>query len=164
MRYSIVLISFAFVMAFVSLTAGADLPAVNDGNAHGDPPYLLEDGWKPLLNGKNLDGWQYRNSERAGWGATSGVFWGGPNNPNQLKGQPGAGDRILNTVTDFKPVPSDIFTTEKFGDVEVYIEFLMPRMSNSGVYLHGLYEIQIYDSFGREKARATDICGSHLRL
>jgi hypothetical protein len=160
MRYSLIIISFVFALAFVSITAAADLPPVNDGNAHGDPPYLLEDGWKPLLNGKSLDGWEYRNPERGGWGTTSGVFWCGPNNPNQLKGRPGPGDRIINTITDFKPAPSDIFTTEKFGDVELYIEFLIPRMSNSGVYLHGLYEIQIYDSFGREKARATDTCGT----
>ena len=23
---------------------------IQDGEAHGDPPYLVEDGWEPLLN------------------------------------------------------------------------------------------------------------------
>ncbi len=41
MRYSLILISFAFAM--VSLTSGADLPPVNDGYVHGDPPYRA--GW-----------------------------------------------------------------------------------------------------------------------
>lgn len=31
---------------------------VQDGDAHGDPPYLLEEGWVPLLNGKDLTGWK----------------------------------------------------------------------------------------------------------
>jgi len=155
------LIGFVLAVAFFSLGAGVDLPPVNDGKPHGDPPYLLEDGWRPLLNGKNLDGWTYRNPERGGWGATSGVFWGGPDNPRQLIGRPEPGDRIVNTVTNFEPVPSDLVTTEKFGDVELYLEFLVPGNSNSGVYLHGLYEIQIWDSFGKDlDDHVTDICGA----
>ncbi len=43
----------------------AALPAVSlsgqstftDGEVHGDPPYLLEEGWTSLLNGKDLSGW-----------------------------------------------------------------------------------------------------------
>ena len=31
---------------------------VQDGEPHGDPPYLLEDGWEPLLNGTDLTGWK----------------------------------------------------------------------------------------------------------
>ena len=31
---------------------------IQDGEAHGDPPYLLEDGWEPLLNGRDLTGWR----------------------------------------------------------------------------------------------------------
>jgi hypothetical protein len=32
--------------------------AIQDGEAHGDPPYVLEEGWEPLLNGKDLAGWK----------------------------------------------------------------------------------------------------------
>jgi hypothetical protein len=32
--------------------------------------------------------------------------------------------------------------------VEVHVEFCIPKHSNSGVYLMGRYEVQIYDSFG----------------
>lgn len=36
---------------------------IQDGEAHGDPPYMLEEGWEPLLNGKDLSGWKAPNSQ-----------------------------------------------------------------------------------------------------
>jgi hypothetical protein len=134
--------------------------AVNDGHHHGDPPFLLEEGWRPLLNGENLDGWALQNPEREGWGTTSAVFWGGPDDPALLKGEPGPGDRIVNTMNDLDPKPSNLHTEEKFGDMELYLEFMLGEGSNSGVYLHGLYEIQIYDSYGNTNASDTAICGA----
>lgn len=35
----------------------------------------------------------------------------------------------------------------EWSDCELHVEFLIPKGSNSGVYLMGRYEIQIYDSF-----------------
>ncbi|MCJ7729387.1 MAG: DUF1080 domain-containing protein [Sedimentisphaerales bacterium] len=158
MKHSLILMGLTLSMVMLSPASGGDRPPINDGNHHGDPPYLLEAGWKPLLNGKNLDGWEYRTPEKAGWAATRGVFWGGPDNPQQLTAMPEPGDRIVNTAG--KPA-SDIFTTEKFGDVELYLEFLMPANSNSGVYLQGLYEIQLWDSFGRDLTnQPTNMCGA----
>jgi hypothetical protein len=154
MKYSAILMGFALSMGLITTGTGTVLPKVNDGNFHGDAPYLLENGWKPLLNGKNLNGWQYN----AGWVATRGVFWGSSNEPNQLRAMPQAGDRIVNSLG--KPA-SNIFTREKFGDVELYLEFLMPANSNSGVYLQGLYEIQLWDSFGRDLSEhITNMCGA----
>jgi len=163
MKHSLIRTGIVLTLAFISLGAGADRSGqqvVNDGNPHGDPPYLLEDGWKPLLNGKNLDGWEYRSPGRGGWGTTSGVFWGGSDNPRQLKARTDNGDRIINTVTNFKPIPSDLVTMEKFGDIELYLEFMVSESSNSGVYLHGLYEIQIRDSHGKDQLGNTSICGA----
>lgn len=149
-----------FIVTIVTGTFGAEFQKIDDGQPHGDPPYLLEEGWTPLIPGNNLDGWQYRNSERKGWGATQGVFWGGPENPTQLIAHPNPGDRIINTITQFKPVPSDLYTTEKFGDVELYLEFLCSDKTNSGVYLQGLYEVQIWDSYNRDQEHIQDICGT----
>ena len=42
----------------------------------------------------------------------------------------------------------DLLTSQEFGDVQLYIEFCIPKQSNSGVYLMGRYEVQIYDSYG----------------
>lgn len=155
---------FGWIPVAMTLAVVAGLPGsqavVNDGQHHGDPPFLLEEGWRPLLNGRSLDGWTLQNPERGGWVATAGVFWGGPDDPKLLKGLPRPGDRIVNTLTDLKPVPSNIVTAETFGDAELYLEFLVAEGSNSGVYLHGLYEVQIYDSFGKTPSSPTAVCGA----
>jgi hypothetical protein len=157
---------FAFAPAVLVLGLGiAAAPlsgqvSVQDGLAHGDPPFLLEAGWTPLLNGKNLDGWKLQSPDRGGWGTSAAVFWGGPADPKRLKGVAAPGDRILNTMTDLKPLPSNIYTAETFGDSELYLEFMLGQGSNSGCYMHGLYEIQIYDSFGTNPANPGAICGT----
>lgn len=43
----------------------------------------------------------------------------------------------------------DIYTKEKYGDCTVKLEFMIPKGSNSGVYLMGEYEVQVNDSFGK---------------
>jgi hypothetical protein len=155
------LLSAALAGMFVFLIFGAEIPAQNDGSDHGDPPFLTESGWKPLLNGKNLDGWQLMDPAKQGkWLATSGVVWGGTVNPTALIGLPTPGDRIVNTDVLPQGNASNIYTTEKFGDVELYVEFMIAARSNAGVFLGGLYETQIWDSWGFTPRLATDQCGS----
>ena len=147
--------------AFAILLAAQDLPPVADGSGHGDPPFLVEGGWKPLLNGRNLDGWQLVDSTKKGqWVVTKAVVWGGTANPTLLTAVPGAGDRIVNTGVDPKGNASNIYTTEKFGDVEVYVDFMVAAHSNSGFFMHGLYETQIWDSWGFTPRLDTDRCGA----
>jgi NhaP-type Na+/H+ or K+/H+ antiporter len=43
------LISSMAAFAAQGLAAGTHALKVDDGNAHGDPPFLLEAGWLPLL-------------------------------------------------------------------------------------------------------------------
>ena len=45
-----------------------------------------------------------------------------------------------------------------FRDADIHVEFLLPEKgpANSGVYLHGNYEVQILNSFGREKLTQED--------
>lgn len=43
----------------------------------------------------------------------------------------------------------DLFTLMEHGDIELELEFMTARESNSGVYLMGRYEVQIYDSHTR---------------
>jgi hypothetical protein len=45
----------------------------------------------------------------------------------------------------------DLVTETEFGDLALHVEFCIPKHSNSGVYLEGRYEVQVYDSFGVEK-------------
>lgn len=44
---------------------------------------------------------------------------------------------------------SDLITKEEWGDMELEFEFMMFKNSNSGVYLQGRYEVQLYDSWKR---------------
>lgn len=54
-------------------------------------------------------------------------------------------------------------TLEKYGDCTVVTEFLIPKGSNSGIYLQGRYEIQILDSHGKEKVGQGDMGGVYQR-
>ncbi|YCM43812.1 DUF1080 domain-containing protein [Verrucomicrobiaceae bacterium 227] len=48
-------------------------------------------------------------------------------------------------------------TVDQFGDCTVEAEFMIPKGSNSGIYLMGRYEIQILDSHGKEQATDGDM-------
>jgi len=74
---------------------------------------------------------------------------------------------VSDGAMEVKPGSGDILTKEKFGDFQLHLEFNVPYMpgatgqgrGNSGVYLHGLYEIQILDSY-RNQTYATGGCGA----
>ncbi len=60
----------------------------------------------------------------------------------------------------------DIISTVKFGDAHIHVEWKEPDMpdctgqakGNSGVYIHGCYELQVLDSYGIENPKSND-CG-----
>ena len=53
------------------------------------------------------------------------------------------------------PAPGDIQTKDAYGDCQLHVEWATPNpphgtdqdRGNSGVFLHGLYEIQVLDSY-----------------
>ncbi len=151
-------------LTFITILAGLLLRAQNissnDGEPHGDPPYLLSADWTALIAGTRLEGWTFEHSEKGIWTSTPAIFWDGKNAPEQLLSLPGGGDRIANGS---KGAISNILTTRKFEDVELYLEFLIPAKSNSGVYLQGLYEVQVYDSYGVEHPKYSDCGGIYER-
>ena len=102
------------------------------------------DGWVSLFDGQSLNGWHLRRqadaTNLASWAALNGVL---VNIPPSGEGMHGI----------------DLISDVALGSHELYVEFLVPRGSNSGVYLIGQYEIQVYDSYGKEKPNAQD-CGS----
>jgi hypothetical protein len=130
----------------------------NDGDEHGDPPYLVEPGWRPLFNAKDYNGWHGQDPKQTfGWITARAIAYERLLGPTRLEAAGGPGDRMLNgsgrTV--------NLVTDEKFGDSELYLEFMLSKGSNSGVYLHGLYEVQIFDSFGTpEYMVKTSDCGA----
>ena len=56
-----------------------------------------------------------------------------------------------------------LVTKAEYGDVELHIEFMMAKGSNSGVYFQGRYEVQALDSWGVEKPKYGDCGGIYER-
>lgn len=133
------------LLACVLTPLMAQAPDLYTTEMHGDPPFLSQPGWKPLLNGQDLGGWHGFGGRPHGWIATRSVNWRRIFGPKLLIFSPQPGDRIVNGKTG---TAVNLVSDEKFGDCELFLEFLMPRGSNSGVFLHAHYELQLFDSFG----------------
>ncbi|MFN3326266.1 MAG: DUF1080 domain-containing protein [Bryobacteraceae bacterium] len=150
----------AAVAAALSMAvAQQPMAPVNDGQPHGDPPFLLEQGWRPLLNGKDLSGWVAERERPNDWFTTQYVRFEPLLGPTRLTGMRGPSGVILNGP---QGRTANLVTAEKFGDVELYLEFMIGKGGNSGVYLHGLYEVQIFDSFGKADPELTTSDGGAI--
>ena len=58
---------------------------------------------------------------------------------------------------------SHFFTAFEHGDIELELDFLMPKGSNSGIYLQGRYEVQLLDSWGVTEPNYSDCGGIYQR-
>jgi hypothetical protein len=116
-------------------------------------------GWKALLNGKDLTGWRGVDTEsvRGGsdWATTKAVRIESAV-AKAIEFEPGPGGIIVNGR---KGKTVNLATVETFGECELYFEFFISPGSNSGVYLQGLYEFQIYDSWKAKQLETKD-CGA----
>jgi len=108
------------------------------------------------------ESWIVLSDDLASWQAPTGQWFiaGGaamdPANERRLTSQPGRGVMINGK----EGVTENLVSRRQFGDVEVRLEFLVPRRSNSGVKLQGVYEIQIADTPARDNAPPKgDDCG-----
>jgi len=83
-----------------------------------------------LFDGKSLSKWQRKDGTPAQWKVENGTF-------------------------EVVPKTGYIYTKEPFGDCQLHVEFAEPQPAkgqdqdrgNSGVFLHGLYEVQVLDSY-----------------
>jgi hypothetical protein len=111
---------------------------------------------KPIepLNGKDLTGWKLKgDAAKSNWKVEC-VIGTDPEGKNFLMRDPAAGAMSLVNV---KGQGVDISTEEKFGDCTIEVEFMVPKGSNSGVYVMGEYEVQVFDSYGKEKLGMGDL-------
>ncbi len=151
-----------FVLLYLTLlslpTLAQKRPELNDGEMHGDAPYLLEAGWKALLNGTDLSGWKGQGDGRNEWMTTTGILWDRLLGPTRLRAVPGPtpGGTMVNGPTGRT---ANLYTEETFGDIELYLEFMVAKGSNSGVYLQGLYEVQVFDSWKSDEPVTSSDCG-----
>ena len=108
---------------------------------------------KPVepFNGKDLKGWKTRDEKKNRW----------------VVGVPHVADDSDKITVIGVPKPvyqalinftnsggTDIYTEAKYTDVLVEVEFMIPKGSNSGVYLMGEYEVQVFDSYGKPDDQA----------
>ncbi|MEM7382355.1 MAG: family 16 glycoside hydrolase, partial [Bacteroidota bacterium] len=58
---------------------------------------------------------------------------------------------------------ANLFTNLEHGDMELEIDVMMPKGSNSGLYFQGRYEIQLLDSWGVDEVKHGDMGGIYQR-
>ncbi|MGQ9620393.1 MAG: 3-keto-disaccharide hydrolase [Bacteroidales bacterium] len=88
-----------------------------------------------LFNGKDLTGWRLVNEKQTnGFKVVDGILVNDPV-------QPGEGEKRISY--------GNIRTEQEFEDFNLKLEVNVPQGSNSGVYLRGMYEIQVSDSYKR---------------
>ncbi len=114
---------------------------------------------KPVepFNGKDLKGWKLKDEKKSKWQATSLNLTLDAKNPGQFADLTGATNTVLvpAMLVNAKSGGCDISTEEKFGDIHLEVEFMVPKGSNSGIYVMGEYEVQILDSFGKADDKLT---------
>jgi len=87
-----------------------------------------------LFDGTNLNKWELTNPRQTnGWSVKDGIL---VNNPVQQEGKPHVSYGNLRTKAEFE-------------DFNLKLEVKVSKGQNSGIYLRGIYEIQVSDSYGR---------------
>jgi Domain of Unknown Function (DUF1080) len=87
-------------------------------------------------------GWKSQHPDKGKWVVGAAVV--DAKDPGKLVAKDGGSD-----VINFQPA-SNLVSDVKYGDCTVELEFMIPKGSNSGVYLMGEYEVQIYDTFDKK--------------
>jgi hypothetical protein len=116
---------------------------------------------KPF-NGKDLTGWKFKgDKDRSKWVVGRAKL--DEKDPSKLAVETVEPDddsvevskrQLINPSTSV-----DLYTAAKFGDCTVEVEFMIPKGSNSGVYLMAEYEVQILDSYGKKEVGPGDMGG-----
>src|SRR4051794_18451438 len=84
------------------------------------------------FNGKNLDGWKLKNTKKEGsW--TVGSAKVDPANPNQFL--PPEPTSAPGAMVNVKNGGVDIYSEDKWGDCRIEVELMVPKGSNSGIYV-----------------------------
>ncbi len=87
-----------------------------------------------LFNGKDLSGWRLTDpGQKNGWFVKDGILM---NDPKQEEGKPHVSYGNLRTDKEFE-------------DFNLKLEMRLIPDGNSGVYLRGIYEVQVADSYGK---------------
>ncbi len=114
--------------------------------------------WVEVSVSKDLAGWKLKgDAAKSKWAVGSAAV--DPADPSRLIVQPG-GNELVNAD---KGHGVDIASEATFGDALIAVEVMVPRGSNSGIYVMGEYEIQVLDSFGRTNLGMGDMGAIYSR-
>lgn len=106
------------------------------------------------FNGKNLLDWSVKE-KKAKNGKLIKPKWvvGKPNLAKDNEGAlaADAGEGAMVNLVSGHGQSLDIYSNAKFGSARIEVELLVAKGANSGVYLMGEYEVQVLDSYGKEK-------------
>ena len=84
-----------------------------------------------LFNGKDLSGWKTMGKDASAWKVEDGLL------RNDAVQESGKHKSYANLRTE-----------REFEDFNLRLEFRVPKDGNSGVYLRGIYEVQVANSYG----------------
>ncbi|MBC7566724.1 MAG: DUF1080 domain-containing protein [Pedobacter sp.] len=94
------------------------------------------------------------------WSVAGGVT-ANLNEVNVLNVTKGTG--ILVNQPTKKVTGSDLLTLGEHGDIVLELDYMMAKGANSGIYLQGIYEIQLEDSWGMLNSTASNNGGIYAR-
>lgn len=104
------------------------------------------------FNGKDFTGWKFKGGvEKSKWKVGKAAL--DPADPHKVVVTEGS------EMVNAEGHSCDIYTEAKWGDAVIEVELMVAKGQNSGVYVMGEYEIQVLDSFGKEKVGAGDMGG-----
>ena len=149
-----VLLSFTALLASAALpAAGAQMPA-----PHAPEPPDPRAGLLPPQSISLADLRAFRTTS-ANWRIAGGAT---VDRSRNLALAPESGTGVLvNSPTD--AAKGHLFTTFEHGDLDVSLDVMLPKGSNSGVYLMGRYEVQLFDSWGVPRPTFSDMGGIYQR-
>ncbi len=117
--------------------------------------FAEDPGWTNLIGEHELAAWR----KPTGAWLAAGDARLDPQDPSRLAAVAGGGVLINGPTGRTR----NLLSNQEFGDLEAHFEFLIPRGSNSGVKLQGLYEVQIIDSHAAKKLTGSDCGGIYPR-
>ncbi len=79
------------------------------------------------------------------------------NQNNVMTTTPGKGILACIQLPGKSGLAYNLLTNFEHGDADVEVEFMMAKGANSGIYLQGRYEIQLFDSWGANQLHVYDV-------
>ena len=123
--------------------------AIRPHTGLGSPPEQID------LAAADLAAWRTPHGE---WTQVAGVELD-PKYPRKFVAKEGTGV----WYNGVKGRTANLYSKQTFADIELHMEFNIPKGSNSGIKFHGHYEIQIDDSFGRKEVSGEHCGGIYPR-